>query len=293
MRIGIFGKNIHSEFIASLNNIFTALKCRRNAIALYQPFAEYLKTKYDIDPGIDAYYNTSEELKNTTDLLFSIGGDGTFLEAASLVGESRIPIVGINIGRLGFLADISQGEIGYAIEQILDGHYRLEERSLLELVKPNNLFLQYNYALNEITFHKIDSSSMITIHAYINDEYLNTYWADGLIISTPTGSTAYSLSVNGPIVSPDSSVFVLSPIASHNLTVRPIVIPDGNELSFEIEGRSEHFLTSLDSRSMITDVQTRIKIRKAGFKLRIIKLREHDFYSTLRGKLMWGVDKRN
>ncbi|MDP4206237.1 MAG: NAD kinase, partial [Bacteroidota bacterium] len=221
------------------------------------------------------------------------GGDGTFLEAASLVHDTGLPIVGINSGRLGFLADISQSEIGFALEQILDGKYLIEERSLVEIIEPEGKFGNCNYALNEVTFHKMDSSSMITIHAYLNNVYLNTYWADGLIISTPTGSTAYSLSVGGPIVSPDSSIFILSPIASHNLTVRPFVIPDHNELMFEIEGRGEHFLTSLDSRSSVMTVNTRIRLRKADFKLRVIKLREHDFYSTLRNKLMWGADKRN
>ncbi|WP_372644489.1 NAD kinase, partial [Ancylomarina sp.] len=217
-----------------------------------------------------------------------------FLDAVTVVQDSGIPIVGVNSGRLGFMADIAREEIPAAISDIFEGNYSIEERTLLKVqTKDNGLFKDFNYALNEFTVHKKDSASMITIHTYIDGEYLNSYWADGLIIATPTGSTAYSLSVGGPILIPNTQNFVISPISPHNLTVRPIVLPNHQEITLKVEGRSDSYLASLDSRSVSFEALNELKISKADFKIKVLKLKTHSFYSTLRNKLMWGVDKRN
>ena len=211
-----------------------------------------------------------------------------------MIAQNRsIPLMGINSGRLGFLSDISRDEIDKALTDILEGNYIVDERTVLELEVCSNNVSEYKYALNEITVTKLDSSSMINIHTYVNNEYLNTYWADGLIVATPTGSTAYSLSVGGPILTPDSENFVISPIAPHNLTVRPLVVPDNHSIQLQVEGRGLHFLTSVDSKSEAIYFSVVLKIRKAPFKVKTIRLNDHTFFSTLRNKLMWGVDKRN
>lgn len=239
-------------------------------------------------------FSQHSDLDKNVDYFFSIGGDGTFLDAVTLVQDSGVPIVGVNSGRLGFMADIARDEIPAAISNILEGNYSIEERTLLKVqTESNGLFKDFNYGLNEFTVHKKDSASMITIHTYIDGEYLNSYWADGLIISTPTGSTAYSLSVGGPILIPNTQNFVISPISPHNLTVRPIVVPNYQEITLKVEGRSDSYLASLDSRSVSFEALNELKISKADFKIKVLKLKSHSFYSTLRNKLMWGVDKRN
>ncbi|MCL3780454.1 NAD kinase [Prolixibacteraceae bacterium JC049] len=292
MRIGIFGKNINENYYPHLLKIISTLNKKQAHISMYWPFFKTLNKDFLQQVHIDHYIEKKEEFMEL-DLLFSIGGDGTFLESIKFIRDSNIPIVGFNSGRLGFLADISKNQIENALQQIFANEYRIEERSLLELISPENQFGTFNYALNEVTFHKSDTSSMITIHTFINGHKLNSYWADGLIISSPTGSTAYSMSAGGPIMSPDSNNFIITPIAPHHLTVRPIVVPDNYKLRFEIEGRGEHFLTSLDSRSEVTAFSAKMEVKKADFNIRIIKLRDHDFYSTLRNKLMWGQDNRN
>ena len=201
--------------------------------------------------------------------------------------------MGINLGRLGFLSDISREDTDQAIDLILNEKYEIEKRSVLQVRGHNGLFGDFNYALNEITVTKLDTSSMISIHTSLNDDYLNTYWADGLIVSTPTGSTAYSLSVGGPILTPDSQNFIISPIAPHNLTVRPIVVPDHNKLTLKVEGRGAQFLASLDSRSKAISFPGKLDIHKADFHVKTLKLEGHSFFSTLRNKLMWGADRRN
>jgi NAD+ kinase len=225
--------------------------------------------------------------------MFSIGGDGTFLETSSLVRNKNIPIVGINTGRLGFLSDIPSDKISEAIDNFFDKNFTIEKRTLLKLDTDNKLFSDFNFALNDVCIHKKDATSLITIHVYINNEYLNSYWADGLIVSTPTGSTAYSMSLGGPIVVPNSENFIITPIASHNLTVRPIVINNNNELRIKVEGRSENFLVSLDSKSMLVDSTVELTIKKAPFSVNVLKFKNNSFFTTLRNKLMWGIDKRN
>jgi len=225
--------------------------------------------------------------------LLTVGGDGTFLSAVPLSLEKMIPIAGVNCGRLGFLADITIENLEDSLQQLINGDIQLENRSMLQLVDPPNLFGNFNYALNELTVHKLDNSSMIKIQTFLNGEFLANYWADGLIIATPTGSTAYSLSVGGPIVTPNLSGLVITPIASHNLTVRPIVVPDDVVIELKVEGRGNQFLISVDHRSAPLDFASSIKIKKASSTVPVVKLKGHTFYSTLRNKMMWGADKRN
>jgi NAD+ kinase len=225
--------------------------------------------------------------------MLSIGGDGTFLETVSFVRDSTIPILGINTGRLGFLANVAKTEISEAIDSLARKKFTVEKRALLSVTKPENLFGEVNYGLNEITILKKDSSAMVTIHTYINGDYLNSYFADGLIVATPTGSTAYSLSCGGPLVMPGSQNFVITPIAPHNLNVRPLVISDNNIITLKVEGRSPNYLVSLDSRSETIDDSTELTLKKADFYIHLIKLENQHFFNTIRNKLLWGLDKRN
>ena len=293
MKIAVYGQTINSDYSNELSHLFSLLKQKKIEIYIYEPFFRFLKSECDFLPEITATYNSGNDLPPEVKFLFSIGGDGTFLKSIHTIKNKPIPVVGINSGRLGFLSDIPIDEIDSAFEQIMNGQYCIDERTVLEVESPGNAFGDFNYALNELVVAKQDSGSMINIHASINGEYLNTYWADGLIISTPTGSTAYSLSVGGPILTPDSENIVISPIAPHNLTVRPILIPDTHTLTLKIEGRGQQFLATIDSRSESFDFPGILKIRKADFKIKTIRLHGHTFYSTLRNKLMWGLDKRN
>ncbi|MDC0339342.1 NAD kinase, partial [Flavobacteriales bacterium] len=221
------------------------------------------------------------------------GGDGTILDTITAIGDSEIPIVGFNTGRLGFLANNAKEDAKHIVEMLIKGNYELEQRSLLSLETDDELFGENNFALNELTVHKKDSSSMMTIHTYINDEYLNSYWADGLILSTPTGSTAYSLSCGGPILIPQSKNFVINPIAPHNLSARPLIVPDDVEIKLRIEGREDEFLATLDSRTRTINNATELKIVKSKFFINLVKFEGQNFYNTIRNKLLWGMDKRN
>jgi NAD+ kinase len=292
MKIAVFGRTIDSVFYKSLERLFEILHLRGVDVIVYKPFSDYLSGKIDITSGAYGSFSSHLEMDNV-DFFFSVGGDGTFLEAVSFVRDSGIPMVGINSGRLGFLADIAQEELEVALDDLFAGKYKLQSRSLIKLEEENGAFSDFPYALNEFTVHKQDTSQMITVHMNIGDEYLNSYWTDGLIVSTPTGSTAYSLSVGGPIMTPDAANFIISPIAPHNLTVRPVVIPDDKELFLTMEGRGSRFMASLDYRSVVVEPGSSIKISKADFRINVLKLWSHSFYGTLRSKLMWGADKRN
>ena len=241
----------------------------------------------------NTFISQDDILHYTPDCIIVLGGDGTILDSIIYSGNHSIPILGINKGRLGFLAGESASDIKKAISNLHKGHYSIDSRSVIQLESSSNIFNQTNYALNDFVIHKKDSSSMITIHTYINGEYLNSYWSDGLIISTPTGSTGYSLSCGGPIMYPGSSSFVITPIAPHNLNVRPMIISDTNVISFEIEGRSTSFLVSLDSRSETIDQSVQLAIRKAPFDFQLVRFNEDNYLKTLRKKLMWGIDNRN
>ena len=226
--------------------------------------------------------------------MISLGGDGTLLDTVSLIRDSQIPVIGINFGRLGFLASINKDDIVSAIDSLVNKKFTLDNRALLTVESDLALFGDENFALNDVTIHKRDTSAMMIIHAYLNGEFLNSYWADGLILATPTGSTAYSLSCGGPIIFPQSNNFVVTPISPHNLNVRPVVLSDTNIVSFEIEGRSSKYLLSCDSRTEVLDTgSTKISIKKSDFEINLIRLNSEDYLSTLRKKLLWGIDTRN
>ncbi|WP_289053652.1 NAD kinase [Carboxylicivirga marina] len=292
MRIAVFGKQFGEVFYNACKGLFQILKENKVEVSIYKPFYEFLLTHVKMKPEVSGFFNVHDEIVDA-DLVFSIGGDGTFLEAVTFVRDKGIPIVGINSGRLGFLADISQGEMKVAIQEVLEGRYSVRQLDLIKLDTGGGHFNDYNFALNELAISKRDSSAMITIHTYVNDDFLNSFWADGLIISTATGSTAYSLSVGGPILHPDSKSFIITPIAPHNLNVRPVVVPNDVEITLKVEGRDSKFLASLDSKSEVFENSVHLKVKKAGFHINVIELEGHSFFTTLRNKLMWGVDKRN
>ena len=293
MKIALYGQKVNPEFFEELLRLFFLLKEKQIESFVYRPFLEYLHIDCGIYPEVTGQFEDNNDLPDDISYMFSLGGDGTFLKSFLVAKNGSIPLVGINSGRLGFLSDISRDEIDSAVSDILAGDILIDERTVLELEIVSNKQSVFQYALNEIAVTKLDSSSMINIHTYMNDEFLNTYWADGLIIATPTGSTAYSLSVGGPILTPDSENFVISPIAPHNLTVRPMVVPDHHSITLKVEGRGLHFLASIDSKSEPIYFTESLLIRKAPFKVKTIRLKDHSFFSTLRNKLMWGMDKRN
>lgn len=299
MKVAIYGrafnpsipgrqKSLADSTAAALQTLLRKLEKEGVEVLLYEPLlASIGKVK------VKDTFTKHEEIKGKAKFLFSIGGDGTFLETVTLVRNSGIPVVGINTGRLGFLSSISTDEIAPAVDSLLKGHYSLDKRTLLELEIQGKYFLECRYALNEITVQKTDSSSMITIHASINGKLLNSYWADGLIVATPTGSTAYSLSCGGPIVMPYSENFVVTPIAPHNLNIRPVIISSEDTVLLEMEGRSPHFLVSLDSHSENVKSPVSLSIKKADFLFSLVNLEKQDFLLKLRNKLNWGLDKRN
>lgn len=293
MKIALYGISVNSDFIDELLRLFDLFNEKSVECFIYRPFLEYLQQEYGIKPNVSGEFEIDDDLPKDVSFLLSLGGDGTFLKSFMVAKNKSIPMVGINSGRLGFLSDISRDEIEKALNNILEGNIIIDERTVLELEIVKNGVSEFFYALNEITVTKLDSASMINIHAFVNGEFLNTYWADGLIIATPTGSTAYSLSAGGPILSPDSENFVICPIAPHNLTVRPMVVPDHHSITLQVEGRGLHFLTSIDSKSETIYFTEILKIKKASFKVKTIRLKDHTFFSTLRNKLMWGADKRN
>lgn len=292
MRIAIYGRQFEIAFLPYIRDMFNNFHRAKVEYAVHEQFMESLSGYPELKIHPACIFGEEEELADEYDFLFSIGGDGTFLEAVSYVWHKSIPLIGINSGRLGFLANISGPEIPIALDALFNGRISLEERSLLELKSQVPLPLEKKYALNEITIQK-KASSMITIHTYVNDEFLNAYWADGLIISTPTGSTAYSMSAGGPILVPECSNFIISPIAPHNLTVRPLVIRDDSALKIRVSGRDNHFLLSADYQSVEIPVDHTFQIEKAGFSIKMVRFNNQNFYNTLRNKLMWGVDKRN
>lgn len=292
MRIAIYGRSFSDNFLPGIQYLFEKLGKSPVELYIFEAFHSFLKPRVRLTENTKTFHKHFE-IAGKVDYLISIGGDGSILDTVTLVRDSNIPVLGINTGRLGFLSNISIQEIDQAIDTLYSKKYRIDERSLLKVITEDNLFGETNYALNELTIHKKDSSSMITIHAYINDHYLNSYWADGLIIATPTGSTAYSLSCAGPIVVPGSENFVITPVAPHNLNVRPVVVSDSSVIKLKVEGRGMHFLASLDSRSETIDSKYELTIVKEKFKLRLIQLEHQDFLMTIRNKLMWGIDKRN
>lgn len=290
MVIGVFGSKHQNHRIPLIQQLFEKLLELKISVYIDSGFYTFLVEQAKYKPPVNGLLINEEPYP--IDIALSIGGDGTFLKTAAKIGQQSIPILGINTGRLGFLADVTTDEINEALQELTTGKYTIEERSLLRLHTEDRLFKGFNYALNEIAVLKRDTSSMITVHAFLNHEYLSSYQADGLLVATPTGSTAYSMSVNGPIILPQCSNFVLSPVAPHSLNVRPLVIPDNFTITMTIESRSKTFLVSLDGNSAVFPVGVKLTVQKASFTVKIIKRLNHTFYQTLRDKLMWGADKR-
>ncbi len=288
--IALFGKALAPENGEYMRQLFEELAGYQAEIVVYQPFANIVATY--IPQGLHySVFHSHADLNS--DLLFSIGGDGTILDTVPFVLDSGIPVAGINMGRLGFLSGISKNEIPKAVESVVTGEYSVEQRSLLELVSPFNVFGDVRYALNELNVIRNPEHSLLAIKVFIDDVYLNTYWGDGILLATPTGSTAYSLSAGGPIIAPNAKNFVITPIATHNLTVRPVVIPDDSTVRIQVEGREKKFVFSMDSRSCTLDTSVQLEVRKAGFCLNLVRMRGEDFFGTIRNKLMWGKDNRN
>jgi NAD+ kinase len=292
MKIALFGRPFEVTKIKYIQHLVQKLEQENVSITIENQFFDFLEEIITFNSQVNSF-DSHEELREQADILLSIGGDGTLLNTITLVRDSGIPVLGINTGRLGFISSISTDEIDYAITQLIKGEYSIQERTLLQLDSENSLFGDTNIALNEITVLKKDTSSMIKIHTYIDGEFLNSYWADGLIISSPTGSTGYSLSCGGPIMLPGTNNFIISPIAPHNLNVRPLVVSDNTEIKLKVDERDELALVALDSRSRAIDPSLELTIRKANFKIKLIRLREQTFVQTIREKLMWGKDKRN
>ncbi|SHF29214.1 NAD+ kinase [Mariniphaga anaerophila] len=293
MKVAVFGTSVSENFIPVLEDFFSYLETNKIEVQLFKPFYDFLAENLSINAYCTSFFNTPEDFDKGNSFIFSVGGDGTFLHSVVNIRNFEIPVVGVNSGRLGFLADISQEQVKDALNGIFNNRYSVIERSMLEVEFCGGETTDFNFALNELAVLKTDSSSMIHISAWCDNQLLNNYWADGLIIATPTGSTAYSLSVGGPILTPDSENFVITPLAPHNLTIRPVVVPDNYEIELRVEGRGSYFLTSLDYRSVAVEFSTSLKIRKANVTLKTLKLPDLDFFNTLRNKLMWGVDKRN
>ncbi|MFD0989290.1 NAD kinase [Mariniflexile jejuense] len=294
MKVAVFGRFYNETTTTSVERLFDYLLKKHADAYIETEFFNLIKKEA---PNFDDYksFKTFDTLDKSFDFLVSVGGDGTILRAIIFVKDMDIPIIGINTGRLGFLATIQVNQIEKAIQNIIDGKYKISERSLLsvETTPSNNEISSLNFALNEVAVSRKNTTSMITVETYLNGEYLTSYWSDGLIVSTPTGSTGYSLSCGGPVITPDTNSFVLAPIAPHNLSARPLIIPDSTEIQLKVEGREESHLISLDSRIATLENGTIIKIKKADFKIKMIDLLDESFLDTLRKKLLWGEDKRN
>lgn len=292
MKVAIYSRVYESDQKGDIQRLLQELKDQHIDVSMYRGFYEQIKQdlSFDTEPTL---FHSSQDLNDTFECMISLGGDGTLLDTVTMVRNQDIPLLGINFGRLGFLASIGREELETVVASLKNRTFVEDERTLIHLDSNMPLFGETPYALNEFAIHKLDTSSMIKIHAYLNGEFLNSYWADGLIVATPTGSTGYSLSCNGPIVFPDSGSFVITPVAPHNLNVRPIVVPDDNIISFEIEGRADSFLCTLDSRKEIVQKTIQLAVKKEKFTISLIRLNENNFLQTLRNKLSWGLDRRN
>jgi NAD+ kinase len=291
MKIALHSRSFEAHKFPFIKMVIEELLHRKVQILLSADFKSYLDG-VGYACAYKAIFTSYKDLEDT-DLMISIGGDGTLLESVTLIRDNDIPVLGINTGRLGFLATVPNHKIKEGIDGVLNGYYSYDERTLISLDSSNDIFGELNFGLNEFTISKRDIASMIIVHTYIDGEFLNSYWADGLIIATPTGSTAYSISVGGPVVLPHSNSFIISPISPHNLNVRPLIVSDNSVLSFEVEGRNNNFLVSLDSRSQIVEAGVQLAVRKCDFKVRLVRLNGENFLHTLRQKLNWGLDTRN
>lgn len=291
MKIAIHGRSFKEETKPFIQEMFDELAARNVELQISEIFNSFLN-KVGIQKAAVPVYNHHKEIFDA-DIIFSVGGDGTLLETITHVGARETPVLGINTGRLGFLATTSPFQVKQALHSIFNDYYTYDDRSLIRLESDKDVFDGLNFGLNEFTVTKRDTSSMIVVNTYLDGEYLNSYWADGLIVSTPTGSTGYSLSCGGPVVMPQSNNFIIAPVSPHNLNVRPMVVSDSSIISFEIQGRSKNYLISLDSRSKVVDASVQLAVKKEKFKARLMKLNGDNYLNTLRNKLNWGFDKRN
>jgi NAD+ kinase len=290
MKIAIHGKEFNRVVAPLIARIFEVLVQNKATLYVSSKFSQYLKAPLTKEQF--KIYNPGDTLEDVQ-LFISIGGDGTLLESVTHIGKLEVPILGINTGRLGFLATISKDQVEDALQKFFQGAYTLDQRALLKLETNKDIFGTMNFALNDFTVVKKDTSAMITIHTYIDGEFLNSYWADGIIVATPTGSTGYSLSCGGPLIFPRSGNFVITPVSPHNLTVRPIIVSDVSEITFQVEGRSKRYLVSLDSRMASVDPSIKLKVSKADFRVNLVQLEGNHYFKTLRQKLNWGLDVRN
>jgi NAD+ kinase len=291
VKIAIYSRGVDADEIVHVKTLFAELAARKATVQVWGPFW------WQVGPAIEGarpqVFENAADLDKETDCVISLGGDGTLLDIVTLVRDKGIPILGINFGRLGFLANVMKEELSTAVDALMNRSYITDERALIHVDGSIPLFGEVPYGLNELAIHKNDVSSMIKVHTYLNGEFLNTYWADGLIVATPTGSTGYSLSCGGPIVFPNAGSFVITPVAPHNLNVRPVIVPDDTVISFEVEGRMEQFICALDSRRELVDKKVQIAVKKEIFAIKLIRLGGGNFLQTLRNKLSWGLDKRN
>jgi NAD+ kinase len=292
MKAAIYSRVIEETERGEVQQLLDELNNRHIQPVIYLPFYEQIRNSFRFPPDL-LFFKHSDDLNESIDFFISLGGDGTLLDTIAFVRDKEIPVIGINFGRLGFLASIGKGDLLTAVLALVNRTYVTDKRSLIHLDANKPLFGEVPYGLNEFAIHKTDTSPMIKIHTYLNGEFLNTYWADGLIVSTPTGSTGYSLSCGGPVVFPESGSFVINPVAPHNLNVRPIIVPDDNIISFEVEGRAENFICALDSRKEIVDKNVQLAVRREKFNISLVRLNENNFLQTLRNKLSWGLDRRN
>lgn len=292
MKIALYGKAFGSDYDELMRDVVDILSDNDVDIVIYKPFWNDIKHCLDDSMGFNLF-DGSLTADDHVDMLFSFGGDGTILDSVPLIKDTEIPVLGINTGNLGFLSSVSTQETRDAVRNIIEGNYEIERRSMIKIKDEENLFDGINYALNEISVLRENNGSLIIVHVYIDDKLLNTYWADGIILATPTGSTAYSMSVGGPIMTPNTDSFLITPIAAHNLSVRPVVIPDKSKIKIKVEGRCEKFALGLDSRNKLIDKSMLIEAEKTDFYFNMVKVMSKDFFGTIRSKLLWGNDVRN
>jgi NAD+ kinase len=292
MKIAIYSRLLEEDKRSDVQFFFDELGRQKISTVVFLPFYEEIKDRINLPTGTSTFY-LSDDLANDIEFMISLGGDGTLLDTVGLVRDKGIPIMGINFGRLGFLASIGREQLADAVKALKKQTYVIDKRTMIHLDASISMFGNVPFALNEFSIHKRDTAPMIKIHTYLNGEFLNTYWADGLIVATPTGSTGYSLSCNGPIMFPDSGSFLITPVAPHNLNVRSIVVPDDNIISFEIESRTDQIICALDSRREIVSKNVQLAVKKESFLLNLLRLTENNFLQTLHNKLTWGLDKRN
>lgn len=291
MKMALHGKSTSDEALACISDLVSVLKKREVSLTISRDFKSRL-----VDSSVDTsgmeVFDHGDDLSEL-DFILSMGGDGTMLDTITYTGAYETPVIGINLGRLGFLATTPRDQIEEAVEMLYEDAYSIESRSLIHVDSNIGLFEPFNFGLNEFTIVKKETSSMILVHTYVDGDYLNSYWADGLIVSTPTGSTGYSLSCGGPLVDPKLKNFIITPVSPHNLNVRPIIVSDKSTITFEIEGRSRQFMASLDSRSNSIDDKVELSVKRESFEAKLVRFKKMTYFDTLRHKLNWGVDARN